>query len=311
MPLWGFLLSFVTAIMWAVSPIMVGRGMTLSKCTSHEINPIRSIAFFVFTLAAVFIYLKGNIPVVFSPKALFYIAANVLIGNLIGDALGFIAIREIGISLSVPITNAYPMLVVLTSWLMLGEPITMQIVLGIIVVISGLLLLRFGVGRDGRKKDKLAPKEIGFSNLMKGFLFAIGAGIAWAIGAPLLKMAMETSGLGPVEITFYRASTFLIMAWVYRFLLVKYRPGLTIPLRKIPMLAWAYFLGAAIIGLGLGSILYATCINVMPVAVVTGVTATSPFIAALFGHYVLKEKLSKLQWTGVVLIIIGSVTVAL
>lgn len=311
MPLWGFLLSFVTAIMWAVSPIMVGRGMTLSNCTSHEINPIRSISFFAFTLAAVFIYLKGNIPVVSSPKALFYIAANVLIGNLIGDALGFIAIRKIGISLSVPITNAYPMLVVFTSWLMLGEPITIQIVLGIVVVISGLLLLRFGGYSRDREKDELAPKELGLSRFMKGFIFAIGAGICWAIGAPLLKMAMQASGLGPVEITFYRAFTFLIMSWVYRFLLVKYRPGLIIPLRKVPILAWAYFLGASIIGLGLGSILYATCISVMPVAVVTAVTATSPFIAALFGHYVLKERLFKPQWAGVVLIIIGSVIVGL
>ena len=311
MPVWGFLLSFVTAIMWAVSPIMLRRGMTLSSCTSSEINPVRSISFFVFTLVVVFIYLKGNIPVVSSPKALFYIAANVLIGNLIGDALGFVAIREIGISLAVPITNAYPMLVVLTSWLMLGEPVTMQIVLGIIVVISGLLLLRFGGGSRDSQKDKFAPKEIGFSNLMKGFLFAAGAGISWAIGVPLLKMAMETSGLGSVEITFYRAFAFLIMAWGYRFLLVKYRPGLIIPLRKIPMLAWAYFMGAAIFGLGFGSIFYATCVNVMSVAAVTAITATSPFIVAIFGHYVLKERLSKPQWTGVALIIIGSVTVAL
>ncbi len=311
MPLWGFLLSFVVAIMWAASPIMVGRGMALSKCTSNEINPIRSISFFIFALAVVLIYTKGNIPVISSPKAFLYIAGNVLMGYLVGDVLYFIAIREIGISLAVPVTNSYPMLVVLTSWLMLGEPITMQIVLGIIVVISGLLLLRFGGDRDDSGKDKLVPGEIGISRLMKGFLFAIGAGLSWAIGAPLTKMAMQTSRLGPVEITFYRAFTFLILAWAYRFLLVKFRPGSIMPLSRVPIRAWAYFLGAAIIGLGLGSILYATCINVMPVAVVTAITATSPFIAALFGHFVLKEKLCTLQWAGVVLIITGSVTVSL
>ena len=49
----------------------------------------------------------------------------------------------------------------------------------------------------------------------------------------------------------------------------------------------------------------------MPVAVVTAITSTSPFIAALFGHFVLKEKLSRLQWAGVVMIISGSVTVSL
>ena len=70
MPLWGFLLSFVVAIMWAASPIMVARGMALSKCTSNEINPIRSISFFLFTLILALIHTKGNIPIVLSPKAL-------------------------------------------------------------------------------------------------------------------------------------------------------------------------------------------------------------------------------------------------
>lgn len=311
MPLWGFLLSFVVAIMWAASPIMVARGMALSKCTSNEINPIRSISFFLFTLVVALIYTKGSIPLVSSPKALLYIAGNVLLGYLIGDILYFIAIRKIGISLAVPVSNAYPILVVVTSWLMLGEPITLQIVSGIVIVISGLLFLRFGGDRQNRDIDGLSPKEIGLSNLMKGFLFAIGAGLCWAVGAPLTKMAMETSGLAPVEISFYRASALLIMAWSYRFFLVKYRPGSIMPLRSISLKAWLYILAAAVIGLALGSILYTTCINVMPVAVVTAITSTSPFIAALFGHFVLNEKLSRLQWAGVVMIISGSVTVSL
>ena len=71
------------------------------------------------------------------------------------------------------------------------------------------------------------------------------------------------------------------------------------------------FRSAAVIGLALGSILYTSCIRVMPVAVVTAITSTSPFIAALFGHFVLKETLTRLQWAGVVLIISGSVTVSI
>ena len=311
MPLWGFLLSFVTAMMWAASPIMVARGMALSKCTSNEINPIRSISFFLVTLMIALIHTKGDIPLVVSPKALLYIGGNVLLGYLIGDVLYFIAIREIGISLAVPVSNSYPMLVVLTSWLFLGEKITIQIVSGVIVVIAGLLLLRFG-GVKETTNDATAPqKKIGLSKLMKGFLIAIAAGVAWAIGAPLTKMAMETSGLGPIEITFYRAVALLLMSWAYRFALVKYRPDSIMPLNEVPLNGWAYFLGAAVIGLALGSILYATCIKVMPVAVVTAITATSPLIAALFGHFVLKESLRSMQWAGVVLIITGSITVSL
>lgn len=311
MPLWGFLLSFVIAILWAASPIMVGRGMALSKCTPHEINPIRSMSFFVFILAVALIYTKGNIPLLSDPKSLLYIAGTVLTGYMVGDLLYFTAIREIGISLAVPVTNSYPMFVVFTSWLMLGEPVTLRILLGITVVISGLLLLRFGGDHGDSGEERIVPKGIGLSKLMKGFFFAVGAALSMAIGIPLTKMAMQTSGLGPVEITFYRALAFLIISWVHRLLMVKLRPGSIIPLSSLSIKTWAYFLGAAVVGLGLGSILHATCINVMPVAVVTAITATSPLIAALFGHYVLKDKLRTLQWAGVVLIITGSVSVSL
>jgi len=311
MPLWGFLLSFVVAIMWAASPIMVARGMALSKCTSNEINPIRSISFFLFTLAVALIYTKGSIPLVSSPKALLYIAGNVILGYLIGDILYFIAIRKIGISLAVPVSNSYPMFVVFTSWMMLGEQITFQIVLGIIIVIFGLLLLRFGGCRNEVVRKTLLGKEAGISNLMKGFLFSLISAISWAIAAPLTKMAMEISQLGPIDISFYRAIIFVVVAWSYRYLLMIFRPQSVIHFKSIPREAWIYFLGVGVLALGLGSILFTAAISIMPVAAVTAITAISPFIAALFGHFVLKERLWPAQWVGVVLIITGSVAVSL
>ncbi len=83
------------------------------------------------------------------------------------------------------------------------------------------------------------------------------------------------------------------------------------PLRNMSLKAWLYILTAAVIGLALGSILYILRIDVMPVGCSMAITSTSPFIAALFGHFVLKERLSRLQWAGVVMIISGSVTVSL
>ena len=98
---------------------------------------------------------------------------------------------------------------------------------------------------------------------------------------------------------------------VARIVTVKYRSAATIPLRSVRPAAAMYFAAAAFIGLCLGSIVYAACLVVMPVAIVTAITATSPLIAALFGHFALKERLLKLQWTGIVLIIAGSVAVGI
>ena len=273
MPLWGFLLSFLAAAMWAASPIMVNYGLAISKCSIHEVNPFRAAVFFVTSLIIALIYNDGHITPITSPLIYFYLFAGVSAGYLLGDLFYFIAIREIGVSLAVPIANGYPILVIFTSWILLGEPVTMKLLWGVVVVVSGILLLRFG-GEKIKEPDDAADALHNKRRLMKGFAF-------------------------------------LVISIVARIVTVKYRTTATIPLRSVRPAAAMYFAAAAFIGLCLGSIVYAACLVVMPVAIVTAITATSPLIAALFGHFALKERLLKLQWTGIVLIIAGSVAVGI
>ena len=173
-------------------------------------------------------------------------------------------------------------------------------------MVRRLLKLK-AVPRPDDAADALHNKR----RLMKGFAFAIATGCFWALSAPMTKLVIITSGLGPVEVTFYRSFAFLVISIVARIVTVKYRTTATIPLRSVRPAAAMYFAAAAFIGLCLGSIVYAACLVVMPVAIVTAITATSPLIAALFGHFALKERLLKLQWTGIVLIIAGSVAVGI
>lgn len=310
LPLWGFLLSFLAAALWAASPIMVNHGLAVSKCTTNDINPIRSIAFFLPSLAIAFVWGGGSIPVMLSPLAWFYIFTGVFISYMLGDILYFMAIREIGVSLAVPVANAYPILVAISSWIILGEALTMKLMWGILIVVAGLLLLRFG---GGEQADGSALKAVlkDKRRLLKGFGLSAAAGLMWAISSPITKLSIMASGLDAVNITFYRSIAFLVIAWAIRLFVARRHPEEIVPLWKIPPRATLYFLGAAFIGLCLGSIIYAGCIAVMPVAIVTAITATSPFIAALFGHFFMKERLSRLQWGGIMLTIIGSVVVGL
>lgn len=298
--------------MWAASPIMIDMGQDAADCTTNEINPIRSFAFLFVTLAIALIYHRGLPPLLTSPRVLFQLAANVFLSYMVGDILYFIAIKKIGLSLAVPIGNSYPMLTVLTSWAMLGETISLQTFFGIVVVVSGLISLKLGdksVTDDSELME--GPVAPGRSRLMKGFMMALTAGLAWAVGAPLNKMAIVESGLGAVDITLYRAILFFILVWANRFLVIKYAPDAAIPLKKVPLKGWAYFSIAASIGLGIASIIYSACITIMPVAIVTAITATSPFMSALFGHFALNDRLYPVQWAGVIMIIAGSITVSI
>ncbi|MDO5115678.1 MAG: DMT family transporter [Synergistaceae bacterium] len=310
MPLWGFLLSFLAAAMWAASPIMVNHGLAVSKCSLHEINPFRALSFFVSSLIVALAYTGGRIAPVTSPLVYFYLFAGVAAGYILGDLCYFSAIREIGVSLAVPVANGYPILVVFTSWLLLGEPVTMRLLWGVLIVVSGIMLLRFGGAKNNEERSEALIRK-DKRRLMKGFSLSVAAGLFWAVSSPLTKMTIIASGLSAAEVTFYRSVAFLLLVAAARALTVKFRRSETIPLRQVPLPAALYFAGAAVIGLCLGSVVYASCIAVMPVAIVTAITATSPFIAALFGHFVLKERLMKPQWLGIALIIGGSVIVGL
>ncbi len=312
MPLWGFIVCFITATLWAVSPIMAARGMTASKCTPNEINPIRSISFFLSAFIIALFASDGQFTLLTSPTAISCVAASVFLGFFIGDILYFVAIDEIGVSLAVPISNSYPMLVTLTSWLVLGEPVTVKILVGVATVVAGLLCLRLGNRKlkqiDSIGENVCVKKE---RKMVRGVLLAAGAGLAWAMSSPLTKLAMISGELSPSELTFYRSVALLVFAWSHRMIMVKFFPSKIMSLRNVPKSGWKYFMGSAVIGLSVGSMLYTTCIRVMPVAIVTAITATSPFMAAMFGRFFLKEHLTFVQWAGIVTIILGSIIVSI
>lgn len=312
MPLWGFALCFITATLWAASPILVHRGLSESNSSLYEVNPIRSIAFLVLAFLVVLVTTQGNILILKDPKMLLLVALNVFLGYTIGDVLYFKAMRVIGVSLAVPIANSYPVLVTFTSWMMLGEPITLPIFLGVFVVVTGIIALRLGAPRS-EEDDSPLDKTVtpGKKRLMQGFMLAIATAVAWSCSAPINKLVLNKTGMTAIELTFYRACAFFLVTCVVRMFVVMRKGGDIVPLRTVSLKGWMYFSGASAIGLCCGSILYSTCLRVMPVAVVTAITSTSPFMAALFGHFVMQERLTLIQWGGVILIIAGSIGVSL
>lgn len=310
MPLYGILLSLLTAFFWAASPILMERAISSTAISTAVINPIRSIAYVVASFVAMWIFTNGNIPVVSSYNALICILSSVFFNYIIGDVFFYISIKKAGLTVPMAITSAHPILIPFTSWILLREQLTYQIFFCVILVVTGLLFLHFAspTVMDKRNEDSVVFNR---KEQRKGFLYAIAAGCAWAIGAPITKMAMIISEFGAIELTFYRAIGLLLIVWIMRVaggIFGKTKPA---SLRTVPLRAWGYLMLAGLVGLVAGSIAYSTCLQLMPVAIVTAVTSISPVITALFGKYFLHERLTRWQYFGIGLIFIGSISASL
>jgi drug/metabolite transporter (DMT)-like permease len=115
----------------------------------------------------------------------------------------------------------------------------------------------------------------------------------------------------PVELYFLRSVIYIVLVWSLRAAEIWKFPHRVMPLRKMRMKTFWAFMAAGCVGLALGGIFFGVCVEVLPVSIVTPITASSPFVTVLITRFFYKEKLTRLQNAGVALVILGSVSVSL
>ena len=101
------------------------------------------------------------------------------------------------------------------------------------------------------------------------------------------------------------------MVWAMRIAQHIWFPKTLTSLRKASFKAWGALLAGGSSALAIGGLLFGVCINVLPVSVVTPITAASPFITVILARFIHKEKLSRLQALGVAFVIIGALAISL
>ncbi|WP_300526662.1 DMT family transporter [Aminiphilus sp.] len=313
MTLAGLLLCAGTAICWASSPLLLREGM--KSFSYQEINAVRSLGFLGGSIVVLLTLLGTSATFPTSPFLLGVVLCNVLLGNILGDVAYFAAIKSIGVSRAVAISSAYPLVVTAVSWLWLGEHITLHVLAGTVCIVLGLVFLRME-GHD-REQPQAATK---------GFLLSILAALCWGIGIPISKWLISSAGMDPVTFNFLRALTLVPLTWGIWLSSAKGRreaktflsrrdetsrgdnavsAGKTLALRRLSVVL------AGVVGLSLGGVLFTLSLRTAPVSLVTPITATSPFLTALFSFFVLREPTRAVQWAGIAFIVGGSAAIGM
>ncbi|MBN2173904.1 MAG: DMT family transporter [Bacteroidales bacterium] len=183
----GEIAALLTAMFWAVTSLSFEQAG--KRIGSLTVNLIRLyIAFGIYT---VYLYFVRGIPFPLdaTKEAWLWLSLSGLVGFAIGDLLLFQAFVVVGARISMLIMALVPPITALTGWLILGETLSLQSVMGMVLTISGvsLVVLKRGVPELNSK----GKNRIKFSYPAVGILLAFGGAVGQAVGLVLSKFGMK------------------------------------------------------------------------------------------------------------------------
>lgn len=291
----GVLYSLGTAVSWAIAPIFIKKSLVFMNRT--ELTASRTFGFVAASLLFCIIDPEAFVLWRFPSWLLSFVLLNIIVGNLIGDTCYFRSLELIGVSKAVGITCCYPLFVTFISFFVLGEPLTLPLVMGTTVMIGGLLMLKFGGGvEEGPKGQRTA---------WVGFFLALFTALCWASTMVLQRWLLTVYDLPAATVTLWRAYFLFAFSWGIWALRTRKKPEERGRLLNFPGRVWRYAFIAGVFGLAAGGYTFAEAVKIIPVSVATPISATSPLIAAGMAVFIFKESMRPVQWAGILCIIGG------
>ena len=240
---------------------------------------------------------------IFSWLMVFVVGSQKTIGQISGRTLLFLVLSGLSTGASwlcyfkalqlgdvnkvAPIDKSSTVLTVLLAFLLLGEPISVPQVFGVLGIGIGTLLMITRKEEDQEKVQNMAW-------LVFAFLSAVFASLTSIFG----KIGVEQveSNLG----TAIRTIVVLLMAWFMVFV-----AGEQKDIKKIDRKSGLFLLLSGITT-GLSWLCYYRALQDGPASVVVPIDKLSILVTVVFSYFVFHERLSKKSGTGLVLIVAGT-----
>lgn len=273
----GVLAILGASLMWAVEPILAKLAYTNSDFL--QTSAIRAIVVAVTALLYVLFTNKGNFKVTKKhlPK-LVYIG---IAGTIFADLLYFFALTKIPVINAVLIGHMQPIFIILIGFLVLKEDkLTRLDYLGILImIVAGVLVTT-------KTPGNLFLLKLGTS----GDIYVLLATVAWATTGIVMRKYL--TGLNAGVITFYRYTIASVIFVTY----------LLFTSSLVPANIYQVLVGFVACA---GTILYYESMKRIKAAQVSALELSTPFFAVFLAFLILKERVTVLQISGIVLLVVG------
>jgi drug/metabolite transporter (DMT)-like permease len=273
----GTLAILGASLMWAFEPVFAK--LAYENSDFLQTSAIRAIGVVLVAILYVVLREQSNFKITSRQfSKLIYVA---LAGTIIGDLVYFYALTRVPVLNAVLIAHMQPIFIVLIGFFFLKEDkLTKYDYIGIVtMIVAGVLVTT-------QTLENLAAVKLGTA----GDVYVLLATVAWATTTIVVRKYLRDLNAGVV--TFYR---YLVASAVF----VVY-----LSLRSSLVLSNIYQILVGVI-VGAGTILYYEGLRRIKAAQVGALELATPFFAALFGFFILKERVTVMQITGIALLFVG------
>src|SRR5215510_166204 len=263
----GILYAITAGLFWGTSPVLVKRGLVYSDISSATLIQQAAI---LFTLI-LFALSEGSVsPGQVSALAMCVFIAIGIVGAYLGRTLFVKSVDQIGATKAQLVNNTSPLVTVLLAALLLGERLTVTVLLGVILIVSGI----FFIPRAETQPDHVPTKRI-------LTVTSILATICYGLVPVMKKFATDNGGSPMLGALIIHATGLLQLVTLGSLLKIELK------WQKIPLPSFLCFAIAGVLQV-IGSIFTLNALLFAPASVVAPIWNTQPIISFFLARVSLK-----------------------
>lgn len=178
----GEIISLGVAVSWTITALCAE--VASKRLGSLQLNVIRMVLSICFLGVTLWIATGSPLPLYADRETWFWLSLSGFVGYLFGDWCLFNSYVVMGARFGQLFMTLAPIASAVTAWMFLGETLTVQAILGMLVTMFGIGLSILSKGGEGD------THKISLNIPLKGILLGIGAGMGQGVGLVLSKVGM-------------------------------------------------------------------------------------------------------------------------
>ena len=266
----GIAYALAAALFWGTSPVLVKRGLRHSNVSAAVLlQQVGSVLTLVLIMVLPFSEATLRMP--WSAAGVFVSVG--LVGSFLGRTFVLKGIDEIGASKAQSISNSAPLLTAVYAIVLLGETATPIILIGVVLIVTGLLIIT-----RGTPDDKVTGRPVSY----KAFLNPLLSIIFFGFGPILKKVAMLAGGTAVPGALITHLTGLLLIFLFGRVLRIEWREGIRVSGDSY------FFLLLSGLFQGVGSILTYLAVAYAPAIIVAPIWNVQPLITFSLARLILR-----------------------